>query len=104
MKNVGKSYVTERAAGIFADYIGKVFKEMLANDLTNARYYCVLSDASTDSAVIEQELIYVLFMLEGTPQCKFLSTESDENANSEGIKGCINKAFERIGITNFSKK
>ena len=104
VKNVGKSYVTERTAGIFTDYIGKVFKEMLASDLTNAGYYCVLPDGSTDSAVIEQVLIYVLFMLEGTPQCKFLSSESYENANSEGVKGCINKAFERIGITNFSKK
>ena len=47
---------------------------------------------------------FVLFTLEGTPQCKFLSIESGENANAEGIKKCINKAFERIGITNFSKK
>ena len=60
MKNVGKSYVTERAVGIFTDYIGKVFKDMLASDLANARYYCVLSDGSTDSAVIEQELMFCL--------------------------------------------
>ena len=42
--------------------------------------------------------------MDGTPQCKFLSIESGENANAEEIKKCINKAFERIGITNFSKK
>ena len=40
----------------------------------------------------------------GDLNANFLSTESGENANSEGIKKCINKAFERIGITNFSKK
>ena len=36
VKNVGKSYVTEQGAGIFTDYIGKVFKEMLASDLVKA--------------------------------------------------------------------
>lgn len=103
-KNVGKRYVTEQPAGIFTDYIWKVFKEALASDLAKAHYYCVLSDVSMESTLIEHELVYILFMLEGTPQCKFLSNESGEIANSERIRKCINKAFQHIGITNFSKK
>ena len=43
-------------------------------------------------------------MLKGAPQCKFLSIESGENANTEGTEECINKTFERIGVTNFSKE
>ena len=57
--------VTEWATGIFTDYIGKVFKESLASDLAKAHYYCVFSDSSTNSTVIEQELVSVLFMLRG---------------------------------------
>lgn len=60
VKNIGKSYVTEQPAGIFTDYIWKVFKETLASDLAKAHYYCVLSDVSMESTLIEHELIYVL--------------------------------------------
>ena len=34
--------------------------------------YSVLPDGRTDSAVIEQEAIYVLFICEGTPVLKYL--------------------------------
>ena len=42
VKNVGKSYVTEQAAGIFTDYFGKNFKGTLASDLAKAHYYCFI--------------------------------------------------------------
>ena len=59
VKNIGNSYVTDRACAVFTEDIGKVTKESLAEDFANARYYSVLSDGSTDSAVIEQEVVYV---------------------------------------------
>ena len=52
--------VTEQPAGIFTDYIWKVFKETLAGDLAKAHHYCVLSDVSMESTLIEHELVYVL--------------------------------------------
>ena len=59
VKNIGNSYITDRACAVFTDYIGKVTKESFAEDFAKARYYSVLSDGSTDSAVIEQEVVYV---------------------------------------------
>ena len=105
VKNIGNSYVTDRACAVFTDYIGKVTKESSAEDLANARYYSVLSDGSTDSAVIEQEVVYVLYLSkDGVPVVKYLSIESAENGDADRLKDCISKAFERIGITKFSER
>ena len=63
LKHISNSYVTDRAAAVFTDYILIVTKESFAKDLANARYYSVLSDSSTENAIIEQELMYVLYLL-----------------------------------------
>ena len=103
LKNIGNSYVTNRACAVFTDYIGMVTKESFAEDFANTRYYSVLSDGSTDSAVIEQEVVYVLYLSkDGVPVD--LSIESAENGDADGLKDCISKAFERIGITKFSER
>ena len=71
----------------------------------NARYYSVLSDVSTDSAVTEQELVYVLYLSkDGVPIVKYLSIESAQNGDADGLKDRISRAFERTGITKFSKR
>ena len=54
-------FSTERAAGIFTDYIGKRYKNSFQEDLAKAHFYLVLSDRSTDASVIEQELVCVVF-------------------------------------------
>ena len=62
--------------------IGKVTMDSLPKDLANAHYFCILSDGSTDSSVIKEELL------------KFLLIEPANNANAEGIIECIKTAFE----------
>ena len=89
----------------FTDYIGAVTKETFAKDFANARYYSILSDGSTDSAVIEQEIVYVLYLSSGgIPAVKYFSIESAENGDADGLKECIISAFNRFGITNFSDR
>ena len=38
------------------------------------------------------------------PIVKYLSIKSAENGDADGLKDCISKAFERIGITKFSER
>ena len=45
-----------------------------------------MCDGSTDSAVAEQEMIYVLFNCEVTPVLKCLSMKNVENADVPGLK------------------
>ena len=103
VQNIGKSYATDRAAGVFTDYIAKDIQNSLIDDLSKASFYSILSDGSTDSSVTEQELVFVLYLLDGVPSTKFLSIESVEHGNAEGIYQSIKKAFERIGILDLSK-
>ena len=55
----------DQAAGNFLDVIGKVTMDSLQKDLANAYYFCVLSDSSTNSSVIKEELVYLLFLKSG---------------------------------------
>ena len=104
VKHIGNSYITDRAAAVFTDYIG-IVKKGFAKDFANTRYYGVLSDGSTDSPMIEQELVYVLYLSkDGVPIVKYLSIESAENGDASGLKNCITKAFQRFGITKFSER
>ena len=101
---IKECYRNDRAAGNFLDVIGKVTMDSLQKDLANAHYFCVLSDGSNDSSVIEEKLVYLLFLKSGKPLLKFLSIEPANNANAEGIIECIKTAFERIGILDFQKR
>ena len=105
VKHISNSYFTDRAAAIFTDYIAIVTEESFAKDFANARYYSVLSDGSTDSAVIEQEIVYVLYLSkDGVPTVKYLSIESAKNGDASGLKNCITKAFQTFGITKFLER
>ena len=74
--------------------IGKVTIDSLQKDLADIHYFCILSDGSTDSSVIKEELVYLLFLKSGKPLLKFLSIEPANNANAEGNIECIKTAFE----------
>ena len=99
ISKLGHSYLTLDAAAYFADYIGKVMREDLQELICKANYFSVLSDGSTDSSVSEQELIYILFICEGTPVLKYLSLESVKKADAHGLKAMLETAFNRFGIT-----
>ena len=69
-----------------------------------ANYISVLSDGSTDSAVTEQEMIYVLFICEGIPVLKYLSIENAKNADARGLKSILEITFNRFGIIRYYNK
>ena len=101
---IKECYRNDRAAANFTDSIVKVAKDSFAKDLAKARYFCILSDGSTDCSVTEEELEYVMFLLCGKPGLKFLSIEPVNNANAEGIYNCIEEAVERVRGLDLSKK
>lgn len=96
---VSKSYKNDRSASQFVDVIGKTMKDAFLKDLLAARYYSVSTDGSTDASIKEQEVVYVLYLSAGKPVVKFLSIESPDHTTSDGLKDCIEKAFQNIGIT-----
>ena len=62
-------------------------------------------DGSTDSSIIEQELVYMLFInKEGRAVVKFFSIERVKNADADSLKVAIKESFERVGIVYFAQK
>ena len=58
-------------------------------------------DGSTVSIVVEQELVYILFLNRGVQKVKFSSIESIQSANAEGLLLPLKDYSERIGKAEF---
>ena len=61
--------------------------------MLNANYYSFLTDGSTGASILEQEVLYVLFLSKGQPVVKFLSVETLHHAHADGLKECIEESF-----------
>ena len=91
---VTKGYKT--AAASFVYVIGQSMKDSFA-----ASYYSLLIDGSTSTSIIEQEVIYVLFLSKkGEPVIKFFSIQTPAHVHAEGLKKCIENAFHSIVIVS----
>ena len=100
-----KCYRNDRAAAAFTDSVDDVIKTHLVKDLSKARYFLLLTDRSTDSAVIEEGHVYVLFVdSKGHSTVKFLSIACPQQTNAKGLKETMELAFSRIGLIDFLSK
>ena len=99
-----QSYVTDRVAADFTDCIAKVKKEDIIKAISTSNYFSLLTDGSTDSAVIEEEVLYLLFLNEGKPEINFFSIKTPSHTTAEGLKEAISSAFKRTGMTEFHTK
>ena len=59
----------------------------------------VLSDGSTDSGIIEQEIVYVRFLCNGQPQTKMVKILEIKHAHAAGILDAIDDAVAEVGIS-----
>ena len=100
MKNIdiGESYQSDKACREFVKYISKACFGQLSRDMQDVKCFSLLCDESTDSAVLEQLLIYVLFCKQGEIHTKFLNIVSLQKADSESIflalKNVCNQIFQ----------
>ena len=96
--------VMDRAAADYTDCIAEVKKEDLIKAISTSNYLSLLTDGSTDSAVIKEEVLYLLFLNEGKPEITFFNIETPSYSTAEGLKEAISSAFKRTGMTEFLTK
>ena len=65
------------------------------------RFYSILSDDSTVSGNIEEELVFVTYLSMGVAKVSFLSIENAQNVDTNKIKECIESAFKCFNIDDF---
>ena len=87
-------YLNDRAATNFTDVVKKMPKN---NQVRKCKYISRLGDGSTDAAITEEELTYLLLTIEqGKPGAKFLSIESIEYTTAKDLKDAIKIVFSRV--------
>ena len=59
-----------------------------------------MADGSTDSGVVEQELLFVRFLDNGLPVNRFLTVESVKHADADGILHAIGNGFNYASVVN----
>ena len=85
----------------FVNFISKtLFEEDVKSKLKNRNFFAVFCNGSTDSAVIEKECIYILFVepFEFEPTLSFIAFKDVSSEDADGIKSAIMKAFDDIGM------
>ena len=89
--------------------------EKLANDLkvalTNANFYSVLTDGSTDASITEKEAIFTIHFDPSLIEedcvkicTSYLDLADLENVNSRGVIEAINDSFRSIVIDTYMDK
>ena len=63
--DIGDTYTNRKAARTFFHFIAEAIRREMRQEYCKAKFLTVLSDGSTDSSVLEQEIVYCRFAHEG---------------------------------------
>ena len=69
--DIGKTYRNHTQVRCFVAHIAAVERSHIHNQFADARFFSLLSDGSTDSAVIEEEIVYAKYAKEGVVFTQF---------------------------------
>ena len=98
--DVGNTYNTEHKCKEFTSLIGETMRSEVLGSLMQAKYISILMDGSTDCSVTEKELIYVMYVNSGKPECHFLCLKDVPDATAAGVKATLEMGFADLGITD----
>ena len=94
--NIGKTYVNRKQARVFIKHIAAVQRGALQSKLSETQYVAVLSDGSTDSAVLEQEILYLRICRHGKVEVHFVGMQDVEKADGESIAQPIDTIMKTV--------
>ena len=86
----GTAYATERKCRHFTILIGESMRDNVFASVRKSRYLAVLMDDSTDSSVVEKEMLYVMFVgPDGKVECRFFQLKDASDATAPGLKSLL---------------
>ena len=83
--SLGKNYHNIMCCKMFVRSIAGSISHSLDNDLESARFVSYLSDGSTDSGIIEQEIIYTRYVKNGEVCTRFAGIAETKTVDSPGL-------------------
>jgi len=91
--DVGETYLNTNSAKSFVHFIAEEERGRMTKEYANAKFLAVLSDGSTDSAVVEEEIVYVRFAVAGKINTHFVSLQPVQKADAETISQAVSTAI-----------
>ena len=101
---LGSAYSNGKAASTFINSIASVELSNLINSLNEKEFFSLLLDGSTDVSTMEQEIVYVRFMVDGRPKNELLGMMSVKQANAEAILEGLNIFMNDLGIIDWKRR
>ena len=95
------AYENDMACKLFVHYASKsLYEKELKDRIKKANFITILADGATDAALIEKEVIYIIFVDRDDfkPHLAFLGLKSVASQDAEGITDAITCAFEDYDI------
>ncbi|XP_049892465.1 zinc finger protein 862-like isoform X1 [Epinephelus moara] len=93
---VGKTYRNKVEARVFLHYIADMERKKIEDRLGRAKFISIMSDGSTDSAVKEQEMVYVRSSVGGKIESKFVGIDAVDKADAENITKAIKDVMDKV--------
>ncbi|KAK7508743.1 hypothetical protein BaRGS_00000309 [Batillaria attramentaria] len=101
---IGKTYTNGIQARNFVGYTAKAQREKIRKEVEESPFISVMSDGATDSAVMEQEIIYVRFTHKGVPKVRFVGVATVEKADADHIFKGLKAVTGDVLSENWSEK
>lgn len=98
--DLGNDHLNRKACTEFVSSIAGSLQDSLKTKLQEAKFYSIMSDSSTDSAIVDQESILVRFVDPDTkePTTSLASIEPLETPDSNGVFLAIKRGLTTIDI------
>ena len=92
--DVGSTYRRDKSCREFVSIIAQVEAEKLKQSVRDARFISIMCDGSTDSAVVEEEMIFVRYIDRGEIRSRFVAVEQVERDDAVSITAAIKQACQ----------
>lgn len=86
-------------AQIFSESIAFIARNDMSSFIKNCPFLSIITDGATDTAILSQEIVYCRVALSGVVKTYFVSVQSTEKADTEGILGAIKNAMASLNFT-----
>ena len=83
--DVGQTYRSDKCCREFIDIIAEVERDKLEEEVRREKFIAIMCDGSTDSAVIEEEMVFIRYINCGHIQSRFVSLEAVEKGTAVNI-------------------
>lgn len=91
---IGESYCNDKQARTFISFIYEEQRHNIAVEINETDFFAVLADGSTDSSVVQEEIVYVKYLHDYYPETVFVVNKPLEKADAESITAAVVSAMK----------